>query len=265
MFAPLWRFRSFIAGMVAAEFRNRYTGTAFGPLWAVLSPALMITVYLVVFSQVMQGRLPAAAEVPADGLSFGLFLAIGIICWGSFTEILTRCQTVFIENKALIKKATFPRLALPVIVLLSGLLHFAVILALFYGVLVVSGRWPGPGALAVIPLALGQLTLALALGVLLGTLHVFFRDIGQILPVFLTLWFWMTPIVYSRALLPDWAQPIIAANPLARFFEGYQALVLTGSWQGWTALGPQFGLAGLLLVLAYSAFRTLAPAMADEL
>ncbi len=263
MIAPLWRFRSFIAGMVATEFRNRYAGSLLGALWALLAPALLIAVYMVVFSQIMRGRLPTATT--GDGIDFALFLAIGIICWNAFSDIIGRCQQVFIENKALIKKATFPKQCLPAVIMISTALNFLIVFALLLAIMAALGRWPGPGVLLALPVTALLMTLGLGLGVVLGALNVFFRDIGQVVPVALTLGFWVTPIVYSRDILPDWAQGFITANPLTPVFEALQSLALKGSWQGWSALVPTLGLTLAAIVLAALLFRGLSPRMADAL
>ena len=258
---PLWRYRSFVSGMVVSEFRRRYVGALLGPLWSILTPALLIATYLAIFSAVVRGKLPTGAQ---DGLSFGLFLCVGIVCWTFFVETVTRCQSVFVDERSLLKKSTFPRLALPVAVLLSAGINFILMLGVFLTVLAFLGRlhW---GLLGLVPLVLLQQAFALGLGVFIGTLHVFFRDLGQLTPVALNLWFWLTPIVYPRAIVPDWAQPLISLNPLTGIFEGYQTLVLTGSWDGWVNLWPQLGLAVVMLGVGYMTFRRLGAAMADEL
>lgn len=260
---PLWRYRSFIGGMVQAEFRQRYTGALLGPFWAVLTPALLIATYLAVFSQVMRGRLPGLAE--GDGLDFGLFLAIGIICWTLFQETVMRCQSMFLDHAGLLRKSTFPRASLPVAILLSAMLGFALILLVFLALILALGRFPGVGLLGLIPLLALQQALAAGLGVLLGIATVFLRDLAQLTPTALTLGFWLTPIVYPRSILPDWAAGLIAWNPLADIFEGYQALVLNGRYEGWAGLWPQLLLAALLLLGAVALFRRLAPAIVDEL
>lgn len=263
--SPLWRFRSVVTGMVASELRTRYGGAVLGPVWAVLSPALLIAIYLLVFSQVMQGKLPAITAGVGPGLAFGLFLAAGITAWSSFAEVIARCQTVFIDHAALLKKATFPRLCLPAAVFASALIGYGLLLAVFLTLLIALGAFPGPGILALLPIMLLLYAIALGVGVLVGTLHVFFRDLGQLVPVALQLWFWLTPIVYPRSILPDWAAAIVAANPLTPIVEALQAAVLGLSHPGLWGLWPQALIACLLLAVAFVTFRRLAPAMADEL
>jgi lipopolysaccharide transport system permease protein len=261
MLRALWRYRSFVLGMVGREFRSRYVGSLLGLSWSVLTPLATILIYLVVFSQVMRGRLPGRG----DALSYGVFLCTGILVWGLFAEVVVRSQGVFLEYANLLKKLAFPRITLPVVVLLASLLHFAIVGALFLALLALVGRLPGPALVAFVPLLALQQALAVGLGILLGTLNVFFRDIGQLVGVGLNLWFWGTPIVYHLDLLGERARALVAANPLTPLFLAYQGIVLEGSWPRWATLAPTLVAAALALALGVFAFRRLSGDMVDEL
>lgn len=257
----LWVYRRFILSMVAREFHSRYLGSILGVVWAVLTPLATILIYLVVFSAVMRGRLPGAG----DPLSFGIYLCTGILVWGFFAEVVGRCQTVFIDSANLIKKMSFPRSTLPVIVVLTALTNFAVVAALFVALLLVVGRFPGAPLLGFIPLLLVQQAFATGIGVLLGTLHVFFRDVGQLWAVMLNLWFWGTPIVYHVDILPERVAAVIAWNPLTPLFGGYQRIVVEGAWPEWADLGYPAVVAAVAMALGLFAFKRLSWEMVDEL
>ena len=129
-----WMYRGFILGSVQREFQTRYQNSLLGALWTVLNPLAMILVYTVVFSQLMQARLPGVA----NGLAYGIYLCAGILTWGLFAEIIGRCQSVFLEHANLLKKLSFPRICLPLVVVLNALVNFAIIFALFLGFLLVT-------------------------------------------------------------------------------------------------------------------------------
>jgi lipopolysaccharide transport system permease protein len=259
----LWAYRGFVRNMVAREFRGRYLGSLLGAGWSLLTPLLSILVYLVIFSGIMRGRMPGAAE--GDTLSYGLYLCTGILVWGFFAEVVTRCQTVFLEFANLLKKLAFPRITLPVIVLLSATLNFALVAVVFVVVLVVTGRFPGPAILALLPLLLIQQGIAAGLGIFLGTLNVFFRDVGPIMGVVMNLWFWATPIVYHPSILPARFTPYLAWNPLAGLFASYHRVVLEGAWPEWGSLGYPVAFCLLAMALGLLTFRALAGDMVDEL
>ena len=262
MLQALWVYRKFIASMVGREFRSRYLGSLLGAFWAVLSPLALILIYLLVFSAVMRGKLPGGT---GDSLSYGLFLCTGILVWGFFAEVVSKCQTVFVEYANLLKKMSFPRITLPVIVLLTAVVNFAFVTALFLVLLIAVGRFPGAALLAFLPLLLIQQGLAAGLGILLGTLHVFFRDVGQLWAVLLNLWFWATPIVYHIDILPPAARPMLSFNPLTPLFLSYQGIVLEGRWPEWSTLALPLAVALAFLVVGLYSFRRLSGEMVDEL
>lgn len=258
----LWTYRGFILGSVKREFQARYLGSLLGAAWTFIAPITMIFVYVAVFSHVMRVKLPGVG----DTLSYSLFLCAGVFTWGYFTEVLNRCLTIFIDQANLLKKSPFPRASLPVIVLLSSTVNFAIVISLFLLFLGLSARFPGPALIAMLPLLLIQQALAVGLGVLLGTLNVFFRDVGQLMGIVLQFWFWLTPIVYPPTILPERIRGLIETwNPMARLMAGYQNIVLTGRWpEPADYLVPSILAAGAL-VFAYLAFRRLSGELVDEL
>ena len=261
MLQALWVYRRFVFSMVGREFRSRYLGSLLGAVWAVLSPLALILIYLVIFSAVMRGKLPGPA---GDSLSYGIFLCTGILIWGFFAEVVSKCQVVFVEYANLLKKMSFPRITLPVIVLLTAIVNFSLVAGLFLILLIVVQRFPGAAMLAFVPLLALQAGFATGLGILLGTLHVFFRDIGQAWTVFLNLWFWTTPIVYHISILDEY-QDLLLWNPLTPLFLAYQAIVLENRWPDWSSLWWPMLVTAIFLGLGLVAFRRLTGEMVDEL
>src|SRR5476649_2554080 len=127
LYRSLRNYRGFILGSVQREFQARYRNSLFGALWPVLNPLSMIIVYTVVFSHIMRARLPGVD----DGMAYSIYLCAGLLTWGFFTEITLRSQNMFLENANLLKKISFPRICLPVIVLINAGINFAIIIGLF--------------------------------------------------------------------------------------------------------------------------------------
>jgi lipopolysaccharide transport system permease protein len=117
----------------------------------------------------------------------------------------------------------------------------------------------------VLPLFLLQQVFALGLGVFLGVLNVFFRDVAQFVGVGVQFWFWLTPIVYNASVLPEPAQRLLAWNPMAAVVEAYQRIVLNGTWPNWSALGWHAVGAVAILAVAFVAFSRLSGEIVDEL
>ncbi len=257
----VWQYRGFVWGMVSREFQARYLHSLLGSAWALLHPAALIAIYTVIFSQVMRARLPGLD----DTFAYSIYLCAGLLPWNYFGEVVGRSLTVFLDNAALLKKVSFPRSSLPVILLLSSTVNFAIIFGLFLLVLTAAGRFPGWVVVAMVPLLVLQQAFALGLGILLGVLNVFFRDVAQLVAVALQFWFWLTPIVYSTALLPEGVRGGFALNPMAQLVGAYQQILLAGAWPEWSQFRLHAAGALLVLTLAFVVFNRLSGEMVDEL
>jgi lipopolysaccharide transport system permease protein len=257
----LWTYRGFVLGSVRREFRSRYGNAVLGALWSLLSPLAMIVVYTVVFASVMRARLPGGA----GGYAYSIYLCAGILSWGLFAEIVARAQTMFIDQANLLKKISFPRLCLPLVVVCNALLNFAIIFGLFTVFLIVSGNFPGLAYMAIGPLLALQVLFAIGLGMIAGVLNVFFRDIGQFVAILLQFWFWFTPIVYPAAILPQPIRALLVLNPMAAIIGAWQRILVEGRAPHWSTLAPALLLALLMCWFGLRLFRKRAGDLVDEL
>jgi len=257
----LWRYRGFVLTMVWREFWGRYLNSLLGSIWSILNPMAMIFIYTVIFSKIMRARLPGVD----DTMGYGVFLCAGLLTWGFFSELLGRCPNIFIEQANLLKKVSFPRITLPVILFFSAVVNFAIIFGIFLIFLIVTGRFPGWAIVAFLPLLLIQQSFALGLGMLLGTLNVFFRDVGQFIGIALQFWFWLTPIVYPVTILPERARNVIELNPMTLLVVAYQHIILYNQWPHWTKFRFKIIAALVVLIVGFFAFQKLSGEIVDEL
>lgn len=261
MLRGIWAYRGFIFGSVQREFQSKYRNAMLGAAWTVFNPLAMILVYTVIFAQVMRSKLPGVDSTYA----YSIYLCAGILTWGLFAEITARAQSMFLEQANLIKKISFPRICLPLIVVLNALMNFGIIFGLFTAFLIVSGNFPGWVFFAVFPVLLLQVLFAIGLGMVLGVLNVFFRDVGQFFSIFLQFWFWFTPIVYSASILPEPVRAALAWNPMAALIAAYQTILVKGQQPDWVSLWPALVLSFLLCLLGMKLFRKRSGEMVDEL
>lgn len=261
MIRALWAYRGFILGSVKREFQIKYRNSLLGAAWNVINPLSMIVVYTVIFSEIMKARLPGIDS----NYAFSIYLCAGVLTWGLFAEITNRATGMFVENANLLKKLSFPRLCLPVVVVCNGLLNFAIVFGLFLAFLLLTGQLPGVPMLALLPLLLLQVAFAIGLGISLGMLNVFFRDVGQFFGIFLTFWFWLTPIVYPMTILPEAVQSLMRWNPMYRLITAYQDVLVYDRWPNWYSLWPVAVLAMLLCIYGLYLFRRRSGEMVDEL
>ena len=257
----LWHHRSFIAGSVQRQFQSRYLNSLLGAAWTVIHPLSLILIYTLIFSQIMQAKLPGVE----DRFGYSIYLCAGILTWGLFSEVTGGAQSLFIENGNLLKKMNFPWLCLPVTQVLNACLNFAIIFTLFLGFLLLSGNFPGWAMLALVPLLALQLLFATSLAVVLGVLNVFFRDVGHFYAVVLQFWFWLTPIVYPLEILPEDFRSLIRLNPMTGLMDAYHSVLVYGELPAIQGLLPVAGLTVLFLALGVRLFRNHASEIVDEL
>lgn len=261
MLKSLWTYRGFILGSVKREFQTKYSNSLLGAAWNVLNPLAMILIYTVIFTQVMKSRLRGVDST----FAYSIYLCAGTITWGLFAEITSRAQNIFIEHANLLKKISFPRLCLPTVVVLNACLNFSIIFGLFSAFLLIFGNFPGWPFLALLPLLMIQVAFSIGLGITLGVLNVFFRDVGQLFGVILQFWYWLTPIVYPVTILPETVRPFMDINPMASLVSAYQTILVHGQWPHFQSLWFVTLLSVVLCVLGISLFRKHVGEMVDEL
>jgi lipopolysaccharide transport system permease protein len=232
-----------------------------GVAWTVIQPLSMIMVYTIIFSQIMRAKLPGVES----SFGYSIYLCAGILTWGLFAEIVSRGQITFLEHGNLLKKLSFPRMCLPITVVATALLNFAIIFGLFTVFLIITGTFPGLVFFAILPVLIVHVIFAIGLGITLGVLNVFFRDVGQAFNVILQFWFWLTPIVYPASILPERAQELLAYNPMTGLIGAYQTILTRGELPDWQALIPVLVLGMFFCFVGMRLFRKHVGEIVEEL
>lgn len=236
--------------LVKRDVQSRYAGSWLGLLWSFVQPLWMLLLYTFVFSAVLK-----ITPVGVRTDNFAAFLFCGLLPWMAIQEGVLRASTSVTDNAALVKKLRFPAEILVLSVVVAALIHELIAGVIFVVALAWTGdlAWRGlPLLLLAVPI---QIALTLGLGLLLGAVHVFFRDTAQVLGMILTGWFYLTPIVYPLALVPERLQPWIAWNPLTILVELYRQALLGGE----LSLVPgAVGLAAAAVVLLFVGSRLFA-------
>jgi len=248
--------------LVKRDFQGRYAGSLLSFLWSFVQPLWLLVLFSFVFSTVMRMKLEQYG-VPTD--NFGVFLFCGLLPWTAIQEGIQRSSTAITDNATLVKKLQFPSEILILSIVLGALLHEAIAAGVFIGILVLLGElsWTTlPWLLVALPL---QLALTLGLGLLLASSQVFFRDTAQVVGMVLNGWFYLTPIVYPLALVPERVRGWVELNPLTPLVELYRAAFLGGEYR--LAFGTAvLALTSLVLAgLGAWLFRRLRPAFVDEI
>lgn len=261
MLASAWRYRGFIASSIVVEFRARFARSRFGALWMIVQPLVQVAIFSLVLADLLSARLPGMG----GRYAYVIYLMAGMLCWALFADVVSRCLTIFIENGNLIKKISFPRVSLPLIVSGVALINNAVLFLAIFIALVVLGHHAFAGYVWLPALIVLNLAFATGIGIVCGVLNVFARDTGQVVPVLLQVLYWFTPIVYTANVLPDAFRGWLRFNPLHPLVSAYQDVILFGRAPDWPALVPVAILATALLLLALFMFRRASAEMPDVL
>jgi lipopolysaccharide transport system permease protein len=231
----LWRSRELIAFLTWRDIKLRYTQTLLGVAWAVLQPALLMVTFAIFFGKF--------AKLPSSGIRYSLFVYTALVPWQYFSYALTQSANSLISNDRLLTKVYFPRLAIPLSAVLSGLADFAISFVLLLGLMLWYGR-PLRIEMLLLPLiALVTIATAFAAGLWLSALNVRYRDVRHTLTFLVQLWFFVTPVAYSSAIVPERWHFIYDLNPMAGIIDAFRWAVLG------TAL-PRFSLISFAITLA---------------
>lgn len=261
MLRSLWQYRYFILSSIRGELKGRFARSYLGGFWVVLHPLAQALIFSIVLAEVMRAKMPNMDSTAA----YPIYLLSGMAAWGLFSEILNRSMTIFIEQSSAMKKIAFPRLCLPVIVWGGAILNHIFLLLAIAVIFLFFGHYPGVAWLYLIPGIVLVSLLAFGLGVFLGVVNVFSRDVGQFMAVVMQLWFWFTPIVYVKTAIPDSFHPIINANPMTGLVEIYQNALLLDQAPNVEALIIPALVGVCAVVISFVIFRRASPELVDAL
>lgn len=251
----LWSYRELLYFFIWRDLKVRYKQTVLGAAWAVLQPLATMVVFSLFF-----GRL---AGISSGGVPYPLFAFAALVPWTFFANGVMLSTASLVANQSLIKKVYFPRLALPIAVVLSGLVDFAVAFVVLLGLTFAYGIIPGPQLLLVLPLMLIAVAASLGTGFWLSALNVSYRDVGYIMPFLIQLWLFATPIAYPSSLLEERWRTIYAINPMVGVVEGFRAALLGSSAADIGSIFVSAASALILLTTGAYYFRRVEQSFAD--
>lgn len=220
----LYRYRQLIATLTARDLKARYRGSILGFFWSLANPLLLLTVYTVVFTVLF----PTNAIQP-----YPLFLFAGILPWTFFSAATLEATSAVSANAGLIKKVMFPAEALPLVVVLSHLVHFALAVPILVlaaiGFAMHGDIALQPTILLAIPLMALQTLFVAGIAMTVASASVLFRDLRDIITNLLTLGFFLTPILYTVEKIDRrWVRALLRVNPMTPFVVSYQDVFFFG-------------------------------------
>ena len=227
----------------------------------IINPLAQVAIYALILSNVLAAKLPGIENKYA----YAIYLMAGLLAWTLFNEVIGRCLNLFIEQGNLMKKIQFPRITLPAIVVGSSLLNNALLFVAILGVFLLLGHQFSSAMLWLVPMTIILVAFALGVGLVLGVMNVFVRDLGQAVPIVLQMWFWFTPIVYPANIIPENYRHWLNFNPMYHFTGAYQEILVYGRFPDIGRLLIITALTLLLLLLSLFLFRRSSEEMVDVL
>jgi lipopolysaccharide transport system permease protein len=217
--SELWRYKDLVRLFVRRDFVSVYKQTILGPLWYLIQPVLTTIIFTVIFGQI--------ASLPTDGLPQFLFYLSGTVIWSYFASCLTKTSDTFVGNAGLFGKVYFPRLAVPISILLSNLVAFIIQFALFLIFVIFFARTdnsvqPNWWILLMPILVFMMAGLGLGLGIIISSLTTKYRDLRFLVSFGTQLLMYATPVIYPVSSVPERFHWMIQANPMTSIVEAFR-------------------------------------------
>lgn len=216
--AELWTYRELVVFLALRDIKARYKQAVFGVGWAVLQPLLGAAVLTFVFARV--------TSVPSEGIPYPVFSLLGISVWNYFTASLNGATHSLVSNASLVTKVYFPRVLAPMAAMIPGLVGLFIGLCLVGVAMAVYGLRPPPAVFTVPLWVLLLMTTALGTGMLLATLNVRYRDVGQVFGLLTQLWLFASPVAYPSSQVPGAWRWVYFLNPMAGILDGFRWAIL---------------------------------------
>lgn len=247
--------RDLLYELVSRDMKLRYKRSILGVFWSLLNPLA----YLLVFTFLFQRVVPL--EIP----NYPLFAFTGVLAWSWFSSALTGATLSITSSREFVHHPAFPVAVLPAVPILSNLIHFLIALGLLLTLLVLKGAWLSRTVLALPLIIVLQFSMTLALAYFSATLNVRFRDTAHLLSVALMLGFFLTPVFYRQASVPEAFQTVYRLNPMLHLIQAYRDVIIHGEWPDFRSLVLVAAAAIPMLWLGHRRFVRASYEFAEEL
>jgi len=261
MLKSLWRYRNFVFSSIYNELFTQLVRSKLGGLWIIINPLSQVLIYALILSNILAAKLPGIDNKYA----YAIYLMAGLLGWNLFSDIINRCMVLFIAQANIMKKMSFPRITLPVIAVGSSIANNLMLFIAILGIFALLGHEFSLVMLWLIPLTLLVVLFAAGLGLILGVMNVFVRDIGQGVTVILQVWFWFTPIIYPVNIIPERYLPLMQLNPMYSIVDAYHQILAYNQAPSFQSLVTILFIASGLSIFGLLMFRKASPEMVDVL
>ena len=250
----IWHHRELFYFLAWRDVKVRYKQTVLGIAWAVLQPLLSVIVSSLIF-----GRL---AHMPSEGVAYPLFFFAGQLPWMLMSSGVGASSSSLVGSPSLVTKVYFPRMIIPAAAVLSGLIDSLVSAVGLAFLMARYGAPISPRLLLLAPIVGLILILSCAVGGWLAAVNVKYRDVRYVVPFFMQLWFFATPVIYPASLVPEKWRLLLALNPMSGFIDAFRAACFDRPIDT-VAFAISTAVTFMFLALAVRTFRRIEQTFAD--
>jgi len=257
----IWLYRDLLMLLVRRDFISVYKQTILGPVWFFIQPVITTITFTIIFGSL--------AKISTDGVPPMLFYLSGITLWTYFADCLNKTSNTFVANAAVFGKVYFPRLIVPLSVLISNLIKLLIQFVLFLSVwtfylLQDNSFTPNWGLIWLLPILVIMMAgLGLGFGILISSLTTKYRDFTFLIGFGVQLMMYASPVVYPMSIVPEKYKFWLLLNPVTSIIEAFKYLFLGHGYFNWTTLGFSATFMLLLLALAILVFNKVEKSFMD--
>ena len=244
----LWEYRELLYFFVWRDIKVRYKQTAVGAMWAIFKPLIAMLIFTFFF-----GRF---AKMPSDGIPYPIFVYTGLLLWTYFSFGLSQASNSMVSNAGIIQKIYFPRFIIPLSSSFVGLVDFFVASFILAGLMIYYHYIPNFTGILYVPLLiLISFLSSVGLGSFLAAINVKYRDVRHVVPFFIQMLMFLTPVIYPVSMLGKKYKWILSLNPMSGVIETARAVFLGGKDVDWHLLSLSIAVSVVLFVLGIVYFR----------
>lgn len=252
----LYAYRQMIFSLVKKDLRGRYKGSVLGFLWTFINPLFQLIVYTIVFSKILRNDVPR----------YYLYLFVALIPWIFFSSSITVGAASIVSQKDLVKKIYFPRMVIPISYVTSCFVNMLLCFIVIFAVIIVSGAGMNLVAILTLPIIMiVEYIFSLGMAMITSALTVYFRDLEHIMGIVSMAWMYLTPIIYSKSIVPPRYLKLYNLNPMTPIIDCYRTVLYDKQVPDLSTLLWAAGLGAFFLIFGAVIFNKLQKHFAEEL
>ena len=224
----IWQYKELLYFFTWRDLKVRYKQTIIGIAWAIFQPFITMVIFSIFFG--------GLAKIPSDGVPYPIFVYVGLLFWQFFSGALSDTSNALISNQSIITKVYFPRLILPISSVITKVIDFGIATIILIGLMFYYSYTPNIHGLLILPLLLCITFMASSgLGLFLAAINVKYRDVRYVLPFFIQIMLFLTPVIYPASIAGKYSK-ILAINPMMGVIQGARAALLNTTPINWTLI-----------------------------